>query len=414
MFDQAKLKLIDNVDGTRPTAEVERLRKSGVDAETVRFVVEQARLRERAKAKFGADASNMLLTQAGLEQSTRQLVADYHASRLVAAGIGSVVDLGCGIGGDALAFARAGLEVLAVEADEQTAALATYNLRAFSNAQVVCGLAQEVLAAGAPKPSKSAASNGDTAHTSANLAECRRDGQQAVWLDPARRTAGRRETSRVAASDYSPPLDWVWQIASENPTAVKLGPAHDRNELPADAETQWISVDGSVVELVVYTGSLAREGVRRAALVFMGDSHHELTASADADDAEVAPLGRYLYEPDGAVIRARLIGQLAGELGAGMLDEHIAYLTADHLVATPFAQAFIVLETFPADPKALARELRARGIGTLEIKKRGVDIDPAAFRKKLKLVGPKTATLILTRLGSGAEAKRIALLAERV
>ncbi len=380
------LTLIEGVDGGRPTAEVERLRKSGIDAETVRFVVEQARLRERAKGKFGADAARMLFTQAGLEQSTRQRVADYHASRLVTSGMRSVADLGCGIGGDALAFARAGLEVLAVEADRETAELTAHNLAPWPHARVECGDAQSV----------------DLANV------------DAVWLDPARRTAGTRETRRVAASDYSPPLDWVWYVASEKPTGVKLGPAHDRDDVPADAETQWISIDGSVVELVVYTGALARAGVRRAALVISGDRHDELTAAGDADDVDVAPLGEFLYEPDGAVIRARLIGQLARELGASMLDPHIAYLTSDTHVPTPFAQVFRVLETLPADPKALARELKTRGIGTLEIKKRGVDIDPAAFRKKLKLAGPNSATLFLTRLGSGSQTQRIALLAERI
>ena len=46
----------------------------------------------------------------------------------------------------------------------------------------------------------------------------------------------------------------------------------------------------------------------------------------------------------------------------------------------------------------------------LEIKKRGVDVDPAQFRRKLELRGDAEATLILTRIG----AKRVAILADRV
>ncbi len=380
------LALIDTVDGADPTGEVQRLRKTGFDPETVRFVVEQARLRLKARAKFGAEADRMFFTQAGLEQATRATVADYHASRLVEAGMRSVADLGCGIGGDALAFARAGLDVFAVDADPETAALAELNGSPYPNARFACAEAQAV----------------------------ELDQFDAVWLDPARRTGGVRETRRVAAAEYSPPLEWVWQVAAQKPAAVKLGPAHDRDEVPADAETQWISADGSVVELVVYTGALARPGVRRAALVLRGDEAHELTGASDASDAPVAPLGAYLFEPDGAVIRARLIGLLAEQLGAGMLDEHIAYLTSDALIDTPFAQAFRVVDVLPADTKALARELKARGIGTLEIKKRGVDLDPATLRKQLKLAGPNSATLFLTRLGSGSSARRTAILAERV
>jgi hypothetical protein len=136
----------------------------------------------------------------------------------------------------------------------------------------------------------------------------------------------------------------------------------------------------------------------------------ELTAAADSPDAETGPLGEYLLEPDGAVIRARLIGDLARRLGARMLHPDIAYLTADEPVRTPFASCFRVQAVLPLDVKTLKKELAARRIGTLEIKKRGVDIDPAQFRTRLSLKGDAAATLILTR----GEGRRMALLAERV
>jgi hypothetical protein len=110
------------------------------------------------------------------------------------------------------------------------------------------------------------------------------------------------------------------------------------------------------------------------------------------------------------VIRARLIGDVARSLEAGMLDEHIAYLTSDAALTSPFVQTFRVRESLPADEKALGKALRERGIGRLEIKKRGVDVDPATLRTRLKLRGPETATLILTRIGT----RRTAILAERV
>jgi hypothetical protein len=273
--------------------------------------------------------------------------------------------------------------VHAVDADEVTAAIAAYNLAPFGDsASVRHGTAEDA---------DLTASDG-------------------VWMDPARRTAGHSETRRVSADDYSPSLDWAFDLAARVPTGIKLGPAHDRAALPADAEAQWVSADGSVVELVLWTGALAREGVRRSALVIRGERSHELTAGADADDAEVRELGAFLHEPDGAVIRARLIGDVARSLEAGMLDEKIAYLTSDAAVTSPFVQSFRVRETMAANPKAISAVLKAHDIGTLEIKKRGVDIDPAAFRKKLTLRGTQSATLILVRSGS----QRRAILADRV
>ena len=117
-----------------------------------------------------------------------------------------------------------------------------------------------------------------------------------------------------------------------------------------------------------------------------------------------------MHEPDGAVIRARLIGDVARSIDAGMLDEKIAYLTGDAALTSPFVQSFRVREVMAANPKAISQVLRSNDIGTIEIKKRGMDVDPAAFRKKLTLKGSQSATLILTRAGD----RRMAILADRV
>jgi SAM-dependent methyltransferase len=376
---------IDEVAGVARA--VSRLRADGHSPDLVSAVVGQAHLRAKATAKFGRFAARMLFTRAGLEQATRLAVAARHAQRIRQAGLTGVADLGCGIGGDALAFAGAGLDVLAVDADEVTSAIAAYNLAPF-------GAAARVRHATAEEA----------------LAEAEASGARAIWMDPARRTSGHSETRRVSADDYSPSLDWAFDVAARLPTGIKLGPGHDRDALPVDAEAQWVSADGSVVELVVWSGALAREGVRRAALVIRGDRSHEMTAPADTVDEPVRELGAFLHEPDGAVIRARLIGDVARSLDAGMLDRHIAYLTSDAALTSPFVQSFRVRETMAANPKAISAALKAHGIGRLEIKKRGVDIDPAVFRKKLALRGDQEATLILARIGD----QRRAILADRV
>lgn len=386
LLTPAGLRLVDSLRITSTddaAAAVSRLRREGLSPELVSAAVGQARLRERATQKFGPFAARMLFTRAGLEQATRLAVAARHAGRFRDAGITRVADLGCGIGGDALGFAGIGLEVLAVDADETTAALAAYNLAPFGDAaRVRHGLAEETPL----------------------------DDVDAVWLDPARRTAGHGETRRVAASAYTPSLPWAFDLARRVPTGIKLGPAFEREDIPDDVEAQWISADGSTVELVLWSGSLARDGVGRAALVLRGDSAAELTASGDSPDAEPRTLGAYLHEPDGAIIRARLIGEVARALGAGMLEGGTAYMTSDEAGSSPFATTFRVREVLPLKTRDIDAVLRREGIGTLEIKKRGVDIDPAQFRKKLALSGGAAATLFLTRVGE----RRVAVLADRV
>ena len=377
------LRLLDELE---PSAElgdaltlVSRLRKQGHPPSRVAAVLNQYRLRRKAETKFGPFARRMLFTPTGLEQASRLRVAAVHAGRFAAPGLDRVADLGCGIGGDAMALAALELRVTAVERDEVTAAIAAYNLVPFPNARVV----------------------------HADALDQPLDDVDAVWLDPARREGA----SRLASpDDWSPSLTEALAIANRLPAGIKLAPGMDRALLPEGFEAQWISVDGEVVELVLWSGALARPGVGRAALVLRGTaSPAELRAESDSVDVDSGPLGEYLYEPDGAVIRARLIGDLARSIGGRMLDPTIAYVTVDQLSPTPFARGFRVLERFAINVPTLKRALAARGIGALEIKKRGVDIDPAQLRPKLALRGSGSAVLLLTRIAGS----RVAVLAER-
>ncbi len=355
-----------------------RLRRAGAAPELVSALLTQAELRAKARAKFGDAAGRMLFTRAGLEQATRAPVAALHARRFVEAGCRRVADLGCGLGAESLALAAAGADPHPVEIDPFTARLAEHNL----------GIPVEI----------------------ADAETVALEGVDGVFLDPARRTAGHSDTRRIASpDDYSPSLGFAFGLSDRLPTGVKLGPGLDRSLLPAHAEAQWISVDGALVETGIWFGAVARPGIGRAALLLRAGRPHELTASADAPDPEVRPLGEYLYEPDGAVIRARLIGLLAERIGAGLASDGIAYLTSDEFVATPFAQAFRIIEELPAREKELRRALAARGVGALEIKKRGADVDPAGLRARLRLKGPESATLFLTRVAG----RHVALLAER-
>ncbi|GAA2751525.1 50S ribosomal protein L11 methyltransferase [Amnibacterium kyonggiense] len=357
------------------------LRRAGFAPEQAAAVLTQAALRRRARAKFGEFADRMLFTRAGLEQATRLDVAARHAARFRSSGARTVADLGCGIGGDALALAAVGLRVLAVERDEVTAVLAQYNLAPFPEAEVVVDDAERVGLGAA----------------------------DAAWIDPARRTPGHADTKRVGAADYSPSLDFADRVAARLPTGVKLSPAHDRSAIPDGAEAQWVSDRGEVVELVLWRGGLERDGVRRAALVTGPGGTAELTASEDAEDEPVGPLGEHVYEPDGAVIRARLIGDVARTTGTRPLGPGIAYLTGDDFSPSPFLTAFTVDAVLPFDARRIRTELRARGVGRLEIKKRGVDLDPAAFRRELALRGDEDAVLIVTRTAD----RRVALLCHR-
>lgn len=355
-----------------------RLRRL-VGPEQATAALQQAALRRRAETKFGTAAATMFFTRDGLEQATRPLVADQHARRFVAAGVRRVVDLGCGIGSDALAFARAGLEVVAVERDPDTAAVAAANLA--GRAEVVCADA-EAVAADLLTPGTGA------------------------FCDPARRN-DRGRVWRV--TDFTPGWSLVAGLLDGRRTAgVKLGPALPHDLVPADAEAEWVTEHGDTVEVALWAGPGSRPG-RRSALVRADGDWPRLVTDPAAPSLPVRTIGRYLYEPVGAVIRSGGIAQLGQTLAAGLVDPHLAYLTGDAERSTPFATAYAVRATLPFDRRVLRRWLAEQHIGRLEIKQRGTTVDPARLRRELRPEGPGTAMLIVSRTPAGA----IAVIAER-
>jgi hypothetical protein len=336
----------------------------------------QATLRRQAKAKFGATAAQMFFTRAGLEQATRPEVADHHASRFLQAGVHRMIDLGCGIGSDSLAFARAGLEVVAVDVDPATAAVAQANLA--SLAEVICAdadeVAEQVVTPGA-----------------------------GVFCDPARRN-DRGRLWRV--EEFEPRWSTVLQLLDGTRTAgIKLGPALPHALIPESVEAEWITHHGETVEVGLWSGPGSIPGQHSA--LIMPDAR---LIVATPPPLSVRDLGRYLYEPAGAVIRAGAIAELGAQLGAGLLDPQVAYLTNDRLCSTPFAVAFEVRQRLPFHLKALRAWVRQAQVGVLEIKKRGIEVDPAELRQGLRLAGPKSATIVISRTPNGA----IAAVVERI
>jgi hypothetical protein len=197
----------------------------------------------------------------------------------------------------------------------------------------------------------------------------------------------------------------VLEQSGNRPTGIKLGPGHPHEAIPSEAEAQWVSVNGDLVELALWFGKLARPGVARSALLVKGDQRFEITSEvAEQPSAEVRELGDYLYEPDNAVVRSHLISVLASDLHLGIISPEIAYLTGDTQIDSPWLRGFKVLESLTFDRKKLKARLHELDIGVLEIKKRGSDVVPEVLRKELQLKGERAATLIITRVGDSHRA----------
>lgn len=344
----------------------------------------QVRLRRRARQKFGADAEQMYFTADGLEQATTRLVADHRAARVATVAPGQVHDLGCGIGADLIAFARAGVPASGVDRDPAIVAVALANLQAL----------------GLPGAVRVATAEGQWASLE-SLDE------SVVFVDPARRSGVRRTFDPAA---WSPPWSFVAEVLTRTAVAKTL-PGLPHHLVPSGVEAEWVSLDGSLREAALWSGRLAGDVRRRATVMRSAGGGASATSVTDADDpgaVGVDAVGRYLYEPDDAVVRAHLVTAVAAQVSGWLLDDHIAYVSSNRLVSSPLARAYEVLAVLPYRLKLLRAALRERDVGAVTIKKRGVQVTPEELRKRLGLTGTQPATLVITRTPASA----VALLVE--
>jgi SAM-dependent methyltransferase len=367
--------------------ELTRLRRQATP-ERAAAAYEIAALRRRAAAKFGA-AERMYFTREALEQASGERIATYRAGRYRA--YGSVADLCCGAGGDTLALAGVA-GVIGVDRDPLRLAMAAANARAL-------GLADRIR------------------FVEADLEQAAVPNVAAIFFDPARRSAGRRV---FALSDYQPPVALARRWRERVPAiGIKVAPGVTDQDIAAledpALEVEFISVDGELKEALLWHGPLATPG-RRATLLTDDrrpttddrrrttddDAHH--TSRFTLHDSHFivpatlsTPLA-YLYEPDPAVIRAHVIGQLAEQLGAAQIDHEIAYLTADRAIDTPFARCWRVLEWLPWNLKRLRARLHALDAGAVTVKKRGSPLDTDALARQLSGDGARALVVVLTRV----------------
>ena len=320
------------------------------------LALEQALLRHRAQAKHPRGAE-LWWTGPALEQASSHDLAVHRARRYAS----PVLDLCCSVGGDLLALPSGSA---GVDLDEARLLLARENARVLGR---------------------------DVALVRADVTGLRLPAGADVVVDPARRAGGRRVFDPRA---YAPPLDLVlsWRERVRS-LVVKVAPGIDHGALPDDLEVEVVSLRGEVKEAVLVAGAV-RTGARRTATLLPGG---HVLVDEPVEQPAVRPPGRWLLEPDGAVVRSHLVAQVAAQVDGWLLDQTIAYVAADVKAPTPYGNWFEVLEVLPFGLKPLRERLRAHDAGPLVVKKRGTAVEPDVLRRQLKLTGSREVTVVLTR-----------------
>lgn len=367
----------------------------------------QQALRVSARTKFSrADA--MLFTRPGLEQASSEQAARHSAARYVDARI--VADLCCGIGGNLVAIA-AGRRVVAVDSDRTSLEFARHNAEVYGAADRVAAVCADVryltLARAGSRRAMTCAS-ADRALASVD----------ALFIDPARRSDG----SRLRAGHSEPPLGWSLGLAEQIPAVgIKSAPGLPLGMVPAGWEIEFLAIGRNLKEALLWSPALAT--TRRRATVLPAapgtgavptlptgpsaallagrpatpPTGHTLISSPGSQVPVAAP-GAFLLDPSPAITRAGLVEELARELGAWKIDPMIAFLAADAPVRTPFARTLRVLESAPWHEKQFARRLRVLGIGSADIRRRGLAGDVQQIHRRLGLRGDGSALVVITRM----------------
>ncbi|MEW5808980.1 MAG: class I SAM-dependent methyltransferase [Actinomycetota bacterium] len=381
-FDLDDVRFLRSEPGRLALAEVSRLELTAATlvadvasartqfGERAAVLVETVRLRRKAAVKFG-QAAEWLFTDDALQQATAAPVAAHRARRLT----GAVVhDVTCSIGSELAALADTAERVIGSDLDPVRLAMARHN-------------------------------------TEGRVALCRADalhpvtGAAVVLADPARRSGSAR---RFDPRAYQPPLDGLLTALAQREFAVKCAPGIDFamvEQMGFTGEIEITSLAGSVREACLWSSGLTSGGARRRATML--DTGEQVT-DADPDDCGVAPAGRWLVDPDGAVVRAGLVRHYAKRHGLWQIDPDIAYLSGDRLPAD--VRGFEVLDEIAFHERHLRQALSARGVGAVEILVRGVDVDPDALRTRLRLRGTERASVVVARLGSGAASRATAFI----
>lgn len=336
--------------------------------------LEMARLRIKAREKFGERAARMFFTREALEQATDSRISRYRfqphdVDDLIAA------DFGCSIGGDTMALAEAGGALVAgVDLDPVRLAMAQANVTSERAVFIQADLLKALPFAG-------------------RLAF--------AFFDPARRADDGQRIYSV--KDYIPPLSVIqgWRGMA---VSVKLSPGIDLDEIKEYGSiVEFISLKGELKEAVLHlSGGAPFDAERRATLIDESGTYAQIWRNllyGTEPTLNITEPRAVLYEPDPAVIRAGLVQDLGAELDATLIDSTIAYLTSDQAVQMPFARAWQIEDWMPFNLKRLRAYLRERGIGRVTVKKRGSPITPEELIAKLHLPGKgEERIVVLTRV----------------
>lgn len=346
-----------------------KLRKE-LSAQQTSQILQQHELRSRGKAKF-KKSQQMFFLRKQLEQSTNEAISFYKSRRFKK--MNRVVDLCCGIGGDAIGLAQH-CDLTIVDLDPEVVTIAEKNVQAygFSATRMAC----------------------DVMDIDVNSFD-------AFHIDPDRRVEGNRSTK---SEFFCPEKKQLDSMAQKNPNfAMKLAPA--TRPWMDQCEREFVGFDRECKQQIIWSGELSEQmGIRATTLDPSGnptETFFEEVADENDGDISIGEHQKFVYDPHPCLVASRLVNAFGRRNGLSRLTYNTVYLTGDQLLKSSFVQCFEVIETCVLDDSLIKKMLDRHDVGHLELKKRGVELDVMKRFAKIKCTGTQSATLILAPTDEG-------------
>lgn len=305
--------------------------------------------RDKRTIKF---TKPVVSNEEGLQLSTPEMVAKYIARRLKT---DIIADLGCGIGGQVIFFAKECKKVYAVERNPEKLEYAKENCRLYdvNNVEFILGdaLSSKI---------KAKVSDADI-----------------IFSDPARPLSEKERT----LSNLEPPITEIIEKYSEitPDLAFHAPPQMPPERINLDCEREYLSLNGQLNRLTLYFGSL--NSCEKSAVILPGGDR---LRSFGAQEIKTGALCTYVYEPQPSIVKAKLLNELASVLSKENQDvffykgdERRILLTSCKLLNSAFFKdGYRVIEKAVKDISKLKQLLESENAKNVVLR---FDIDPKNY-----------------------------------
>ncbi|MEK6913847.1 MAG: rRNA adenine N-6-methyltransferase family protein [Nanoarchaeota archaeon] len=317
--------------------------------------------------------------------ATPRDVSLYRAERL---GAKTIVEIGAGIGGQTIAFAKNSKKTIAVELNRNRVSLLADNLKKLKikNVEIITG----------------------DALNKSIINKIKREEPRVIFVDTER-----PEQSDRTLNFINPPIQKILEayLQITKKIAIEIPPFTQGLETikkDNDFEAEFISLDNQLNRLTLYFNELKKCEVSAIALpsrekIIMSDKHIQ------AKTEKFAKKYNYLYLIDPTIVVAHLLEELSVKFDAPILNLSKPVLLSNEVINSHFLTKFKIVKTCENDSNQILKTMNSLGIGKVTLR---YNLEPNEYWKvrnsyEKRLTGKREINLFIN------EKQNEAILAEK-